>query len=215
MLKLAPALIAGLVGMGGWAVVSVKALPEYLVAGQQYTLEFQVRQHGRNLLNDLRPRLEMRSAERELGTIAARRSAEGTYSVTFTPPPVDRLFLTIQSGFGDSQLRLYPMAVVSPGTARPAMSLADRGQALFVAKGCNTCHANSDLTNPPENRTLTVGPALGGRHLPSQLVIQKVKQPASQIMPDLGLTDAEAAAIAAFVSGGQATTGGRGGRGGR
>jgi hypothetical protein len=53
-----------------------------------------------------------------------------------------------------------------------------------------------------------VGPALGGRHLAPQLVIQKVKQPASQIMPDLGLTDAEAAAIAAFVSGGQATTGG-------
>jgi hypothetical protein len=45
--------------------------------------------------------------------------------------------------------------------------------------------------------------------LTTQLVIQKVKQPSSKIMPDLGLTDAEAAAIAAFVSGGQATTGGR------
>lgn len=209
MLKLAPALIAGLAGMGGWAVVSVKDLPEYFVAGQQYTLEFQVRQHGRTLLNDLQPRLEMRSADRELGAIAARRSGEGAYSVTFTAPSADRLFLTIQSGFGDNQLRLYPVAVVARGTARPAISLAERGQALFVAKGCNTCHANSDLTNRPENRELTVGPSLGGRHLTTQLVIQKVKQPSSKIMPDLGLTDAEAAAIAAFVSGGQAPTGGR------
>jgi mono/diheme cytochrome c family protein len=101
------------------------------------------------------------------------------------------------------------VAVVARGTARPAISLAERGQALFVAKGCNTCHANSDLTNRPENRELTVGPSLGGRRLTTQLVIQKVKQPSSKIMPDLGLTDAEAAAIAAFVSGGQGTPGGR------
>src|SRR3954469_583300 len=49
MLKLAPALIAGLTTMGGWAVVTVKEVPEYFVAGQSYTLEFQVRQHGRTL----------------------------------------------------------------------------------------------------------------------------------------------------------------------
>ncbi len=46
MLKLVAALTAGLVPMGGWAVVTVKDLPEYFVAGQQYTIEFQVRQHG-------------------------------------------------------------------------------------------------------------------------------------------------------------------------
>jgi hypothetical protein len=201
-----------LLALGGWAVVSVKSLPDYFIAGQQYTLEFQVRQHGRTLLNDLQPRLEMRSGERDLGTIAARRVAEGTYRVTFTAPPAspDRLFLTIRSGFGKSDLRLYPMPVVAAGTSRPAMPLAERGQVLFVAKGCNTCHADSDLANRPDNLEVIVGPALGGRHLPAQFVIQKVKQPASQIMPDLGLTDGEAAAIAAFISGGQATTGGEG-----
>lgn len=210
MLKLAPALIAGLVAMGGWAVVTVKDVPEYFVAGQQYTLEFQVRQHGRTLLNGLRPSLQMRSSQRDFGTIAAvPRPAEGTYAVTFTAPSADRLSLTIQSGFGDTQLRLYPVAVVAAGARRPSMSLVERGQVLFVAKGCNTCHVNSDLNDGPDNRALTVGPALGGRHLATELVIQKLKRPASEIMPDLGLTDSEAAAIAAFVSAGQATASGR------
>ena len=62
MLKLASALIAGFVAMGGWAVVTVKDLPEYFVAGQQYTIEFQVRQHGRTLLSGLRPQLVIESA---------------------------------------------------------------------------------------------------------------------------------------------------------
>lgn len=209
MLKLVSVVVAGVTAMGGWAVVTVKDVPEYFVAGQQYTLEFQVRQHGRHLLNGLRPRLEMRSSQRDLGTIAAvSRPAEGTYAVTFTVPSVDRLLLTIQSGFGDTELRLYPVAVVAAGAPRPSMPLAERGQVLFVAKGCNTCHVNSDLTNRPDNRALTVGPALGGRHLATQVVIQKVKQ-ASENMPDLGLTDSEAAAIAAFVSGGQPATGSR------
>jgi hypothetical protein len=91
MLRLVAAGLAGLIAMGGWAVVSVKDLPEYFVAGQQYTLEFQVRQHGRTLLNDLQPRLEMRSADRELGTIAARRSGEGTTRIHPLRRPIDCL----------------------------------------------------------------------------------------------------------------------------
>src|SRR3989442_899579 len=47
MLKVAAALVAGGVAMGGWAVVTAKDLREYFVAGQQYTIEFKVRQHGR------------------------------------------------------------------------------------------------------------------------------------------------------------------------
>jgi hypothetical protein len=57
---------------------------------------------------------------------------------------------------------------------------------------------------------MTVGPALGGRHLAREYVFQKVKHPASQTMPDLGLTDVEASAIAAFLSGDRATATGGG-----
>ncbi|HXG97555.1 MAG TPA: cytochrome c [Gemmatimonadales bacterium] len=194
--------------MGGWAVVTVKDLPEYFVAGQQYTIEFQVRQHGRTLLSGLRPELVMN----EVTIPAVARSSEGTYAVTFTAPAPGQVSLTIRSGFGNTELHLYPETVVAAGTSRSAIAPHERGQMLFVAKGCNTCHSNIDLVNRPDNQAaLTVGPELGGRHLAREFVMQKVKKPASQIMPDLGLSDAEASAIAAFLSGERAaaTGGGR------
>jgi Cytochrome C oxidase, cbb3-type, subunit III len=213
MLKLAAALITGFVAMGGWAVVTVKDLPEYFVAGQQYTIEFQVRQHGRTLLTGLRPELVLESpGVRDVIVPAVSRSSEGTYAATFTAPTAAHVSLTIRSGFGNSELHLYPEPVVAAGSSRPTMTPRDRGQMLFVAKGCNTCHSNIDLVRRPHNQAaFTVGPELGGRHLAREYVLQKVKNPASQTMPDLGLSDAEASAIAAFLSEGRAaaTGGGR------
>jgi len=215
MLKLASALIAGFVAMGGWAVVTVKDLPEYFVAGQQYTIEFQVRQHGRTLLSGLRPQLVLESpGARPVIVPAVSRSSEGTYAATFTAPAAGQVSLTIRSGFGSTELQLYPEPVVAGGSSRPALPPRDRGEMLFVAKGCNTCHSNIDLVSRPDNSAaLEVGPELGGRHLAREYVLQKVKNPSSQIMPDLGLSDAEASALAAFLSEGRAAaTGGGGGR---
>jgi Cytochrome C oxidase, cbb3-type, subunit III len=204
--------------MGGWAVVSVTELPEYFVAGQQYTIQFQIRQHGRNLLSGLEPRLLVSTSERRLGgliggkdevSVPATSVGTGVYSAAFTAPATERVFITIKSGFGPSDLRLYPQPVVAPGATRAAMAPAERGRVLFVAKGCNTCHANTDLTARPDNNTIAAGPELGGRRLATQYVIQKLKNP-SQNMPDLGLTDSEAGAIAAFLSGERAAaTGGK------
>ncbi|MEX2155255.1 MAG: cytochrome c, partial [Gemmatimonadales bacterium] len=215
---------AGVVTMGGWAVVSVKDVPEYFVAGQEYTIEFQVRQHGRNLLSQLEPRLLVSSSERRLGgllggkdatSIPAVARSEGVYAATFTAPAVEQVFLTIKSGFGPSNLRLYPQPVVAAGASRAAMAIADRGRVLFVAKGCNACHANADLTDRPDNQEIGAGPALGGGRLARQYVIQKLKQPASQAMPDLGLSDAEVTALAAFLSSDRpAAAGGDEGEGG-
>src|SRR6267378_8636687 len=104
MLKLVAALTTGLVAMGGWAVVTVKDLPEYFVAGQQYTLEFQVRQHGRTLLSGLRPELVIApAASREIVIPAVARSTQGTYAVTFTAPAAGDVRLTIRSGFGNNE----------------------------------------------------------------------------------------------------------------
>jgi len=208
MLKIGAVIVAGFVSMGGWVVVTVKDLPEYFVAGQQYTLEFQVRQHGHTLLSGLRPELVIAPpAAREVVIPAVARSAAGTYAVTFTAPTGD-VRLTIRSGFGNNELRLYPQTVVAAGGSRPPLAARDRGQMLFVAKGCNTCHANSDLTNRPENQVITVGPELGARHLAREYVVQKMKNPASQVMPDLGLSDADVAAIAVFLSGDRAAASG-------
>jgi cytochrome c551/c552 len=210
MLKITAAIVAGFVAMGGWAVVTVKELPEYFVAGHQYTIEFQVRQHGRTLLNDLHPSLVIGTSDRkhEATVPAVARSSAGTYAVTFTAPNAERVFLTIKSGFMNTQLRLYPQTVVAAGGSRPAMNASERGQILFVAKGCNTCHANIDLANRPDNQGITAGPELGGRHLAREYVIQKLKNP-GQNMPDLGLSDAEANAIAAFLNGERGAASGR------
>ncbi len=224
MMKLAAALIAGLVAMGGWAVVTVKDLPEYFVAGQQYTIEFQIRQHGHLLLGSLEPQLIVSTTAPRFGGLfgggganeqripAAARGDEGTYVATFTAPRAEQVFLTIKSSFGASDLRLYPAAVINPGMTRPPMAQADRGRVLFVAKGCNACHSNSDLTNRPDNQQIKVGPELGGRRLAREYVVQKIKNPNSENMPDLGLGDAEAAAIAAFLNGGGAAATGGGSR---
>jgi len=202
-MRTASALVAGVVAMGGWAVVTVRDLPEYFVAGRQYTIEFQVRQHGRTLLSGLHPSLVVGTSD-DAGTtvpaVATGAEGGGTYAATFTAPASGPVFLTIRSGFMSTEVRLYPTTVVAAGGSPPAMQPRERGQALFVAKGCNTCHANSDLVQRPDNYSLSVGPALGGRQLTREYVLQKVKHPNSQIMPDLGLSDAEADAIATFVS---------------
>src|SRR2546429_9752472 len=96
MLKLAPALLTGFVAMGGWAVVTVMDVPEYFVAGQQYTIEFQVRQHGRTLLNGLQPELLVGAGGGRKETIpAVPRPATGTYAATFPPPPTGPPLLQI------------------------------------------------------------------------------------------------------------------------
>jgi mono/diheme cytochrome c family protein len=199
--------------MGGWAVVTVKELPEYFVAGRQYTIEFEVRQHGRTLLSGLQPELIVTLPGGRKETIAAvPRAARGAgaYAATFNAPSSGPVSLTIKSGWGSSELNLFPQTVVAAGTTRPAMAVADRGRVLFVAKGCTICHANSDLGD--DNNHLTVGPELGGRRLARQYVFQKIKNPASEKMPDLGLSDADAAAIAAFLSGERGAATGAGSR---
>jgi len=219
MLKLVSVFVAGLTALGGWAVVTVQDLPEYFVAGRPYTIEFRVRQHGLHLLNNLEPELIVSTSAPRMGGLlgganeqripAKAQSTEGTYAATFTAPVTGPLYLTIKSGFGASNLRLYPAPVIAASAAAPTMLPADRGRALFVAKGCNACHTNADLVDRPDNQQIKVGPELGGHRLAREYVIQKIKNPASQTMPDLGLSDAEVAAIATFLTGERAAATGR------
>jgi cytochrome c551/c552 len=205
MLRLAQALIAvagsGVIALGGWAVITITDVPEYYVAGQAYTLDFQVRQHGRTLLTGLKPTLTVSTPERGDTTIAAVERGGGAYSVSFTAPRASRVALTIHSGFMTSTVRLSPVPIVTGGSAPAPLASAERGEQLFVAKGCVTCH-----------ETIAVGPHLTGRQLPRAYVFQKIKDPKSQIMPNLGLSDAEAGAIADFVSGSAAAASSGGNR---
>jgi mono/diheme cytochrome c family protein len=218
MLKLVSVLAAGFVTMGGWAVLTVQELPEYFVAGRPYTIEFKIRQHGRHLLSDLEPELIVSTSGPRLAgmfgganeqRIPAKARSAGTYAATFTAPTTGPLYLTIKSSFGASNLRLYPAPVIAAGAPAPTMLPADRGRTLFVAKGCNACHTNADLVDRPDNQQIKAGPELGGHRLTREYVIQKMKTPASENMPDLGLSDAEVAAIATFLAGDRSAATGR------
>jgi mono/diheme cytochrome c family protein len=213
MLKLVSAVVAGLTAMGGWATVTVQDLPDYFVAGRPYTVEFKVRQHGRELLNNLEAELIVSTSAPRLGglmggsneqRIPAKARSAGTYAATFTAPATGPVYLTIKSGFGASNLRLYPATVIAAGATAPVVAPVDRGRVLFVAKGCNACHTNADLVDRPDKQQIKAGPELGGHRLARDYVIQKMKT-GSENMPNLGLSDGEVAAIATFLAGDRTT----------
>jgi hypothetical protein len=219
-------LVLGLTGfetaaVGGWAVLTVENLPDHLVAGTSYRLEFTVRQHGARPMAGLEPSLSLRAAGANRaagspGIRATRTPVEGRYAATFTVPETDRLTLTVRSGFGPSELTLMPMPVIRAGQPIPTLAAVDRGRSLFVAKGCGTCHLNGDVPEfARENRSYKIGPELTGRRLEAGYVRQRLTDPASLPaigagdvrMPKLGLSPSEVDALVALLAGPKQTAG--------
>ncbi len=152
MLKFATILVGGLSAMGGWAVVTVMDVPEYFVAGQQYTIEFQVRQHGRTLLNGLQPELLVGAGSGRKETIpAVPRPATGTYAATFTAPSTGPLLLTIKSGLGST-----PTAgecCSSPRGARSVMRAWMRATTTIISKSDRTWTGGASRANTSSRRS--------------------------------------------------------------
>jgi len=67
---------------GGWAVVSVDDLPEYLVAGKPVAVSFKVRQHAVSLLDGLKPTITLTSGNTET-TIPAGGDANAIAHIGF------------------------------------------------------------------------------------------------------------------------------------
>lgn len=204
---------AGAGAMGGWAVITVENPPEALEAGATYQLEYTVRQHGEEPLSDLRGTLRIQPAGGRLIEVAATPAGQpGRYRATFTVPAARTVDLTVASGFGPkgySELALVPIAVTRRGEPRPALATADRARALFVAKGCGTCHLNGDVPEwAARNRpSHNFAPDLTGRVLEAGYVRQRLTNPRSlpaigngQLrMPQLNLAQAEVEALVQFL----------------
>lgn len=216
MLALAGALgLAGAEAMGGWAVISVENPPEVLEAGATYQLEYTVRGHGEAPLGRLSGQVRIKPAEGPAFEVAAAPAGRtGRYRASFRVPASDHVVLTVASGFGPpgySTLTLVPVPVIRPGTVRPVASPTDRGRALFVAKGCGTCHINNDVPEwaAANEASRNLAPDLTGRKLASDYVRQRLTNPRSLPnigsgpvrMPDLGLAPAEVDALVALLSG--------------
>lgn len=106
-------------------------------------------------------------------------------------------------------LRTAPVVVASPPPAPPAPAaghdLLSEGRALFLAKGCVTCHVHADAPSQGFAST-SIGPNLTNYAAPADasflrqwLADPGSLRPATQ-MPDLDLSEAEIESLIAFVS---------------
>jgi hypothetical protein len=215
MFAAAALLVAATPYFGGWAVTTVHDLPTHLVVGQETTLRFSVRQHGEALISGLSPVLVVKRADAGLLTRATRIAARSTtragiYSVAFTPSEAGDVYLTIDAGW-PQKLELRPMPVLASGTSPRVATAAgeERGRALFVAAGCNTCHVKADDASLLEaDDVIQIGPALTGRTWPAEFIVKKVLDPRSvpvaagqrSRMPQLEVSTENATLIAAYLN---------------
>ena len=183
---------------GGWAVVTVENPPERLVVGVPYTLEYSVRQHGEELLSGLRGKVEAR-AGRQVVSADARALSVGKYVASLTLPSAGSWTITVHSGFGPSKTTMRPIAATATGAPVMAMSEPERGQHLFAAKGCVTCHVEMKVI-PTDIRATRYD-----EKFVKQLLADPSSMPrrhsAGVEMPNLNLKPAEISALAAYLAG--------------
>lgn len=199
-------LVLPLIGLyGGWAAITVEDLPDYGVARQPLNLTFTVRQHGVTRLSNLEPRVEARASGVTTAAVAVAGSEAGQYTARLVLPQAGEWTITIHSGFGNSNVRLLPLAVIEPGAAAPrALADAERGRRLFVAKGCVACHLHRDVSG---SGLVAVGPELTSRPLAPEYLQRFLADPSivaapsgSFQMPNLNLKQPEIAALIAFLN---------------
>jgi len=195
--------------LGGWAVITVDDLPDYVTVGQPVKLSFMVRQHGMTLLDGLSPRIQARSGSTEAvsdATPVGLLPGRGHYTATVVLPKAGDWTLTIRSSFGASNATLLPIrAVDSRAGAPPSLAEYERGRRLFIAKGCFTCHVNTEATSQPG---IAVGPVLTERRYPADYLskllanpeVVRPPRPGAPTMPNLGLKEREIASLVAFIN---------------
>ena len=191
---------------GGWAVVTLDHLPDHVRTGQPVTFTYAVRVHGAALTDGLHGRVEARLGARVVRAIPMPAGRRGMYTATITLPQAGSWTLTIDSGHGSSGARNVSLAAIASGHPPPVFTEVERGQRLFAAKGCMTCHVHADV---PTIQSAAVGPRLTGRRfdpewLRGQLAnpprAAAADEPGAQ-MPDLDLSSAEIDALVAFLNG--------------
>jgi mono/diheme cytochrome c family protein len=193
---------AGSFAAGGWAVVTVENPPERLVVGVPYTLEYSVRQHGSRLLDDLSGRIEARAGSQVIRANAKPVSA-GRYSAAVTVPNAGSWTITVESGFGNAKTTMRPVVAAAAGAPVVAIGDAERGERLFSAKGCATCHVEMKVI-PTDVRANKYDEKFVKQLLADPAAMPKRHNTGLE-MPNLHLNTAEIAALAAYLAGPNST----------
>lgn len=93
-------------------------------------------------------------------------------------------------------------ALAERETAMPAIAPEAMGEALFVAKGCVTCHRHDGVAASRES--IGIGPTLTAYQGDPDFLRQWLRNPRAvrpnTFMPNLGLSDAEIETLVAFLS---------------
>ena len=198
---------------GGWAIITLRDFPEYVIAGKPVELTFAVRQHGKTLLDGLHPTVRATSTGGLVITANAKpagKSGEYTAVVPFTQP--GEWSITIASGFNNNSTTLPVLKVIASSSPLPtAFSPATKGVRLFQTKGCIGCHRHVEV-NP--ERATEARFDLTGKRFPQEYLKKFLSDPSIKPaeMPNLALKTDEIDALAAFInktSVKQATRGGR------
>lgn len=182
---------------GGWAVITVQDLPEYVEAGKRVDLSYMVRQHGQTPLDQLRGSIEATSGRLNATGTVLPGTKPGMYTASLTLPSVGDWTITIRSGFGRSDVTLLPLSAVEHGTTptRPGTDV-ERGRHLFVAKGCVTCHEQIEVGPKLEGKRFDVANISGFLANPPSTPSRGGNSP----MPNLGLQQREIASLVAFLN---------------
>ena len=142
---------------GGWSVITVTELPEFVRAGEPFTMTYAVRQHGVSPASGLHGRIQARLDTDTVVLAASVPEKAGFYKATLTLPRAGRWTLNVNSGFVEGMtgrptadippdgppMTLVVVAATAPPPA--AQTLAERGLHLYAAKGCVTCHAHARM----------------------------------------------------------------------
>lgn len=193
---------------GGWAVVTVRTLPDHVITGDPVTLTYAVRVHGMALTDGLRGSVEARSGTLLVRATAVPAGEKGHYRAMFALPRKGDWTLTIESGHGANGSVRLPLTVIGPRESAPLVQDAERGQRLFAAKGCVGCHVRDPaVSNAVEGHR--VGPALTGKRYEPEWLKQQLANPPTSAtrrapdweMPDLDLSDRDIASLVAFING--------------
>jgi mono/diheme cytochrome c family protein len=189
---------------GGWAVVTVEDVPEYLTAGAPAKITYTVRQHGMTLLDHLNGKLVATNGRAE---VVARSTdlSNGRYAATLTLPTPGAWTITVDGAWGVPYTVLRAMPVIPAGATPPRSAVpAEHGRQLFAAKGCVTCHVHGAVEG---SGALKVGPDLTPKRYEAAFLARFLADPSIQRtpgmqnqMPNLMLKPAEISALVAFIN---------------
>jgi mono/diheme cytochrome c family protein len=197
------ALAASRLDAGGWAVVTLKDVPDVVVAATPVTWTYSVRGHGVQLIGGLTGWIEARRGEVVVKAPASAASETGYYVATMTLPVAGEWTVTVMSGFPGAQSGPIALRATDRGTPAPRVTDAERGKRLFAAKGCVTCHAHAAVSQGPRPAPELTGRVYAPAFLTMFLADPSIKPPTVSNglrMPDLGLSDAEIWSLVSFLT---------------